>query len=616
MITRRDFLNGCALTIAAGLTPAAQIAAQPSRYPPGLLGLRGQHEGSFEAMHALALEGQRVPFDTVPVEESYDLVVVGGGISGLAAAWFYRRAVGPQSRILVLDNHDDFGGHAKRNEFTLGSRRIIGYGGSQSLQSPNTLYGAQAKDLLRALGVEVARFETAFERTLYASFGLSRGVFFAREAFGRDVLVPGDALLSAGDETARRLSNARPLAEFVDALPLSETSKAQLLGLYDAERDPLAGKTGDEKRHILKTTSYRDYLTKICGCSEEVANCFQGRTLGYFGLGADAVPAADARDLRYPGFAGLKLPGDANAAWSEPYIYHFPDGNASLARLLVRSLIPGVAPGQTMDDVVLATFDYGKLDDPEQAVRIRLDSTCLDVRQTDDKVRIGYVRGGTPHRAEAKYAVLACFHMAIPHIVPELPAPQRAALAQNVKTPIVYTNVLVRNWYPWVNLKVSAIAAPMSFHHQVALDFPVSLGGYRHARNPSEPMVLHLVHAPGAPNQGLDARAQLRIGQHKLLSMTFADFEHRIRDDLDRMLQPGGFDSARDIAAITVNRWPHGYGYVANSLYDPDDYEDTVLKRARQSFGRVAIANSDAGGDAWAHMAIDEAHRAVRELVG
>ena len=121
---------------------------------------------------------------------------------------------------------------------------------------------------------------------------------------------------------------------------------------------------------------------------------------------------------------------------------------------------------------------------------------------------------------------------------------------------------------------------------------------------------------PGAPNQGLDARAQFRIGQGKLLAMTFADFEARIRDDLDRMLGPGGFSSARDIAAITVNRWPHGYSYVANSLYDPEDYEETVLPLARQSAGRVAIANTDAGGDAWAHFAIDQAARAVGELRG
>jgi spermidine dehydrogenase len=148
----------------------------------------------------------------------------------------------------------------------------------------------------------------------------------------------------------------------------------------------------------------------------------------------------------------------------------------------------------------------------------------------------------------------------------------------------------------------------------VALDFPVSLGGYRHPRDPSEPILLHLVHVPGAPLSGLDARTQFRIGASRLLGMTFADFEERIRDDLDRMLGPGAFSSASDIAAITVNRWTHGYGYVANSLFDGDDYERT-LEAARQRVGRIAIANSDAGGDAYAHLAIDQAERAVRELL-
>src|SRR5262245_19535877 len=610
-ITRRDFLNGVALTIAAGLTPAAPIAAQGGRHPPALTGLRRPRAGPSEGARALR-DRQAFVLDGLPIEERYDLVVVGGGISGLAAAWFYRRAQST-ARILILDNHDDFGGHAKRNEFTLDGRLIIGYGGSESLQSPRTLYSAVAKGVLKDLGVEIARFDTAFERNLYPSLGLSRAIFFGRESFGRDVLVAGDPASLSGEDEARR--TGKSIAELVAAFPISPGSQAQLTALYDRGRDPLVGKSIADKRKILKRTSYRDYLTKICGCSDEAANCFQGRTLGFFGLGADAVPAADARDLGYPGFAGLGLPGDRSPEWSEPYIYHFPDGNASLARLLVRSLIPQSAPGSTMDDVVLAPFDYARLDSDDAPVRLRLSSTCVDVRNAPDGVELAYVHAGKLRRVAGGHAVLACFHMVIPHIMPNLPAAQRAALALNVKTPIVYTNVLVRDWQAWVRLGVHDISAPMSFHSRVKLDFPVSLGGYRHARDPSEPICLHLVHVPGAPNRGLDARAQFRIGQARLLDMTFADFEARIRDELDRMLGPGGFVSARDIAAITVNRWPHGYGYVANSLYDEDDYDD-VLERARQKCGRIAIANSDAGGDAYAHLAIEQAARAVRELMG
>ena len=405
-ITRRDFLNGAALAIAAGLTPAAQIAAQPPRYPPALTGLRGQHEGSFEIAHALAREGRKFPSERLPVEETYDLVVVGGGISGLAAAWFYRRA-NPSARILILENHDDFGGHAKRNEFTLDGRRVIGYGGSQSLQSPSALFSPVAKGLIRDLGVDITRFETAFQRNLYPSLGLSRGTFFNREAFGRDVLVTGDP----GRVEGSARPNGKSVAEFVSGFPISEASKAQIIALYTSRNDPLAGKSAREKRNILKRTSYRDYLMDICGCSEEAANCFQGRPLGFFGLGSDAVPAAEARDLGYPGFAGLKLQTSANSAWTEPYIYHFPDGNASIARLLVRSLIPGAAPGHTMDDVVPAAFDYAALDRSDQPVRIRLE---FDLRSCCTKRGQGAGRLCARWRAPSRRGAPRCARL-LPH---------------------------------------------------------------------------------------------------------------------------------------------------------------------------------------------------------
>jgi spermidine dehydrogenase len=231
-------------------------------------------------------------------------------------------------------------------------------------------------------------------------------------------------------------------------------------------------------------------------------------------------------------------------------------------------------------------------------------------------VLIGYRQAGRLHRVAGRQAVLACFHAMIPYLVPDLPAPQRAALARNVRTPLVYTNVILRNWHPWIALGAHSISAPMSFHCHVKLDFPVSLGGYRAPRNPSEPIAVHMVHVPGAPNRGLDAREQFRIGRQSLLGMTFADFEERIRDELDRMLGPGGFASGRDIAAITVNRWAHGYAYEYSALWDPE-WPDGMrpCDIARKPFGRIAIANSDAGAYAYTDGAIDQAYRAVRELL-
>jgi spermidine dehydrogenase len=612
-ISRRDFLNGAALTIASGLTPAAQLAAKPFRYPPALTGMRGHHAGAFEAAHEFAREGKSSAYDKLPVEEHYDLVVVGGGISGLAAAWYYRKQRGPQSRILILDNHDDFGGHAKRNEFNVGGRRLIGYGGSESLQSPNADFSLAVKKLMQDLGVDVKRFETAFERSFYPKLGLSRAVFLPRENFGRDVLVTGDPTMMVADDLTPELLNAKPIGDFVAGFPLSDKGKADLLGLYQQNTDPLSGMTAEEKIKTLKHTSYRDYLIKICGVGDEVANCFQGRTLDYFALGIDAVSAYDAEKTNYPGFAGLGLPKTSSPEADEPYIYHFPDGNASIARLLVRALVPGVAPGRGMADIVQATFDYAKLDLAKNRVRVRLDSTCIGVRQTAKRVDLGYIKQGRLHRVTADHAVLACFNMIIPHLMPDLPEPQRDALAKNVKAPLVYTNVAVRNWEPWVTLGVHEISAPMSFHCRLKLDYPVDLGGYRHSRKPTAPICVHLVHVPGEPNQGLEGRDQFRMGRQKLLDMSFEQIETHIRGDLDRMLGAGGFSSARDIAAITVNRWSHGYAYSANSLFDGEDAE-AIMEMARRPAGRVTIANSDSQWSAYAHSAIDAAERAVREL--
>jgi spermidine dehydrogenase len=612
-ITRRDFLDGCALTVAAGLTPLAQLArAQQGEDPPARPGLRGHHPGAFEVAHAMR-DGEVPDFSKLPITEDYDLVVVGAGLSGLAAAYFYRKQK-PDARILILDNHDDFGGHAKRNEFNLDGRLILGYGGSESLQSPKALWSPVAMGLIKELGVDIARFDTAFERKLYPSMGLSRGVFFPREAFGRDVLVTGDPTHGAADDLGPSLLNAKPIAEFVAAFPLSAEDRAQVLALYDPKRDPLRGKSHSEKQEILEKTSYRDYLTKICGLSEHAANCFHGRSLDFFALASDLIPAEGAREMGLPGFDGLGLPAEASPEREEPYIHHFPDGNASLARLMVRALIPGVAPGTTMDDIVLAPFRYDRLDRPENAVRIRLLSTCVNVKDGKGGAELAYVRNGKVHRVRAGRVILACFSSAIPYMMPDLPELQRNALLHNVKAPLVYTKVVVRNWDPFVKLGVHEISGPMSFHCRVKLDYPVSMGGYNHPRHPSDPIGLHLVHVPNESNSGMEDRDMFRIGRMKLLEMSFDDFELRIRDELDRMLGPGGFSSGRDIAAITVNRWAHGYAYGGNSLFDPNDIDD-IKEKARAPHGRVAIANSDAGWSAYAHTAIDQAKRAVDEVL-
>jgi len=617
MVTRRDFLNGTALCIAGGLAPPALTqAADAPRHPPARAGMRGNHPGSYESAHVVGWGQKRFSTRGLPVEESYDLVVVGAGLSGLAAAWFYRQRH-PAARVLILDNHDDFGGHAKRNEFRVGERLLISYGGSESMQSPSAMYSDVAKGLLKSLAVDIERFDTAFDRNLYPSLGLSRGVFFDREHFGRDVLVTGDPTPVVADDIPPGRHNAKPIAAFIAEFPMSERARAELTALHTAPADYLAGMSRRAKLLHLERTSYRDFLVKNAKLSEEAVQYFQGRSLDFFAVGADALPAAEARELRYPGFDALGLGGrsaSAEAEMSEPYVYHFPDGNASLARLLVRALIPASMPGRTMDDIVLAPVDYGALDRPGAPVRLRLNSTALAVENVNGPVSIGYIHQDKLHHVSARQAVLACYNMMAGHLVPEMRDAQRAALRQCVKAPLVYTKVVVRDWQAFAKLGVHEIYSPFAFHSRVKLDYPVHLGGYRSPVRPDEPMCLHLVHVPSFPPSGMTARTLAQAGRAKLLAATFADFEREIHAQLDAMLAPGGFSAARDILAITVNRWSHGYAYTHNTLFDQAGDNESVPARARQRIGKVAIANSDAAWEAYAQAAIDQAWRAVNEL--
>ena len=623
-ITRRDFLNGAALTVAAALTPFEQLQAQALRrglYPPALAGLRGSTDDAFAVMHAVAREGRKYDIDKVEAEETYDLVVVGAGLAGLTAAWAYRERR-PQARILILDNHDDFGGHARRCEFRVGNRLLLSYGGSESMVSPRVKYAGELGRILRALRIYPERFEreNIFHRQLYPGLGLSKSVFFDRETFGEDRLVTGDPLMLGFDEFAPNNPGARPIDAFLADCPLSGPARQGLSELFAGTRDYLGGQTPEQKVAALAKTSYRAFLTDVCKLPADAANFFQGRSSDNFGYGIDAIGAIDAMGEGFPGAKALRIEERAggHAEEKSAYVHHFPDGNASLARALVRSLVAGAAPGRSMDDLVSAAFDYSVLDRLGAEVRIRLHSTVVNVRNMPDgkAVDVGYVKDGELRRVRSGSAVVATYATVMPYLCPELDRDPVELLLSNVKAPLVYTKVVVRNWQSFVRLGTHKISAPTSFHTTVKLDYPVSLGGYKFPRRPTDPMPLHLVHVPLEPGHGHDMRTQARIGRSRLLSTSFADFERAIRQDLDRMLGKGGFDAGRDILAITVNRWSHGYSYTPNGLYDDVEQMQAQLAGAKARLGNIVFANSDTAWDAYAHSAMEEAVRAVGELLG
>ncbi len=620
-ISRRDFIHdlgiaGLGLSV-LGSAAADNVAGTPSAsvdpaayYPPTLTGLRGSQPGAEQAAHALAREGKR--WATAPdIGGEYDLIVVGGGISGLASAYFYRGQNGPGSRILILDNQDDFGGHARRNEFHQGGEMRLAWGGTVNIKYDE--YSEVGRGLLAELGVDVKRLQKNFEFAWLESMGLQAATWFDAESYGRDALVLGTGLT---DDTPENL------AARVDEFPLSAEARLALRRFLTSDQNLLQDLSWKEQLAYVQGTSYRDFLVTRFAIPQEAVQIFTNATLGYWGVRADDLSIIESIGTGLPGAHVL---GDFAHEWFESEggrTLMFPDGNASIARLLVRALIPAVAPdhsrGKTRDDIVTAAFDYAHLDQPDSSVRLRLNATVVNVRnqaETDD-VGVTYVHDGAAHTVTAGQCVLACYNRIIPHLAPEISPTQAEALRYSVRRPLLVINTLLRNGNALKKLDIASAYCPGRMVASVFLAAGVNVGDYRPGWDPEKPAVMQFFGTQSIPvPEGMNVKDQHRAGRQNMLATNFADYEREVRTVLTGVLGGGGFDAAEDILAITVNRWPHGYAYDHLDLWDPDWAPgEAPHEIGRKRFGNIAIANSDAGADAYTHTAIDQAWRAVTEL--
>jgi spermidine dehydrogenase len=612
-ITRRDFIHDLSLAslgfaLPGGLAAHAAGTAVPpaaGNYPPARTGLRGSHPGAFEVGHALALEGKAFPAPS-DLDEAYDLVVVGGGISGLATAYYYRKRFGPDTRILILENHDEFGGHARRNEFHQGGRMRLSWGGTMNLEYP--LFSDEVNELQGELGVNIDTLLEGYHFRYGSGPKGKHAMFFDAEHFGRDVLVQ-DFSFRAGRET--------DLDDAIDRFPVSKESRESLKKFYARRENVFAGRSEQEVKRLLRSISYTDFLKQYGGLTDEAAELFVRVTHGYAGVGADSLSVAECIGASVPithllGSPHLSGSGATDAGGD---VAMFPDGNASIARLLVRALVPAVAPGADASNLALARFDYSKLDEVGAPVRLRLESTVINAENHDGGTRVTYVNGGRVLRVKAKHTVLACWHAIIPYLCPEMPEAQKEAQRYQVKRPLLVTNVLLRDSKAIDKLELSGAYCPGRLHGAVWVVKGVDTLGYRHDWDDAGTVPVMFWGSVRPPDSSVSIKAQHRASSALMLAMTFEDFELEVRTVLDGMLGPAGFDAKEDILAITVNRWPHGYAYGYLDLWDPEWPEgEAPHEIARQPFGNITIANADAAADAYTHVAIDEARRAVGEL--
>jgi spermidine dehydrogenase len=620
-ITRRDFMNGVALSLAAGttLSPLEILARQSdindSYYPPALTGLRGSHVGSFEVAHAVAWAGKKFPIPANLTDDLYDLVVVGGGISGLAAAKFYRDRASRDAKILVLDNHDDFGGHATRNEFSVDGKTLVGYGGCQSIDGPKN-YSPVSKQILIDVGIDVQRFYEYYDQEFYSRRNLGEAIYFDQKAYGVDRVLPSPLGGFFGEPTEDAVSEAN-----IRRMPISREAQDVFMMLMQGGVDYLEGKSITEKTEFLRNISYVQFLQDLAGAPEELTDLLRDQIVPLWGVGWDALSALQATEYQHLGTWELGVTPESFFGSDEPYIFHFPDGNAGVAKALVRDMLPAAVPGDTMESLATTRARYSDLDMESSPVRIRLNSTAVDVRHTADEKRVdvSYVKSGDTFRVRGKHVVMACNNDMIPYICHETPEKQVEAIRYAAKVPLVVGNVAIKNWRAFEELGFQSFYSPGDVHFKMmGLDFPVSMGDYKFSADPSEPIVVQGWYVPNVPGKGLTARQQYVEGRRNLYASSFDDFEASIYRQFDGMLGGGGFDAERDIAAITVNRWPHGYAYEYCEIGTPAGWgrEKGPHIAGRAQIGRISIANADAAGYAYVNGAIDAADWAVNEQIG
>lgn len=591
-------------------------------YPPELTGMRGSgYSRGYMAGHSLR-DGHF--FDDAPlpqpVDEPYDLVIVGGGISGLSAAYFYQKKHGFGKRVLILDNHDDFGGHAKRNEFRHGNDVRISNAGAYDISGGTRSTPAQ-EEIYGDLGIDVLSLaDQNIDKKFYSSRGMGQGVFFDKETFGEDRILKDPAPWTDFKFSYEPLvpDNAEELwRRFMQEAPMPEHVRQDVYRLYHDKTDYFSGLTLEEKTKKLERMSYLDYLLHVVKVDPMVCTYLRDRTFGS-GRGMDATTALAAyQRFGLPGFGGMDFPKRETTGKSATF--HFPEGNATVARLLVRKLVPGALPGHTVADSMTTRVDYATLDRPQNGTRIRLNSTVVKVLNVSDTkagqgVRVTYQQDDHLRSVEAPQCVLACWFHIIPYLCPEMPEEQREALNYNVHTPNLWVNVWLRNWTAFQKAGVTLINAPKSYFASLILELPVTLGEYKHSQRPEDPIALSMLRGYGRP--GLHIKDQFRLGRIEMYETSFETYERELRKQLSAMLGPYGFDATQDILGITVNRWGHGYSYWYSPLYDDfmiSGGEPPHL-RARKPFGQITIANTDSGGTDSTNLAIDMARRAVDEL--
>jgi spermidine dehydrogenase len=565
------------------------------------LGLQGQTPGAMALGHRVR-DGE-LPKEVDDTGETYDLVVVGAGIAGLASAYLYYQEAPGEPSILLLDNHDEFGGHARRNVMEYGGQRLIAPGGTFALEdvvdSPE-----EALEFFRRIGLDPARLALYRDPKFRDRFGLSPAVVFDSRVFE-----------GAGTTWVNRW-NETPYEEFFARAPLSEAARKELVELYTTRKNYLPDSS--ELEAELHSMSWERFVREKMGLGDDAVRFVDLYATDLIGLGCDAASALEGYAVG-PGFFGMGGEGFYEEGGMLKYGYRpvnrYPDGNHTVARQLLKGILPSAITGEnTMEGVFNGEPRYEELDGSGNRARVRLSSMVTSIRQKGDTVDVDYVQpdgpDGKARRVRARHVIMTGWGSVAKHVVADLPEEQRKALEEYRYSSALYINVLLKHWRPIADIGAFEMYWPEGYCTWMHVSDPLSVGDYRPEYHPDKPTLLSMykyIH-----KRGLEPREQMQLGRYEMEKKTFEEYEREIRSELNHVLGAHGFDAARDIAGITVNRWGHGYNYFKEPG-PKEKLENPPYRTGRQKLGRISFAGADAGGTPWTQAALVQAFRAVHE---
>ena len=615
-ITRRDFVYGSSILLSSAVVGCGKSTDKKSHsnsdysfdvsanwYGPGGIGDYAKSHGNTPELIKTAHEIRSGRFNTeiayaVDSGEEYDLVVVGGGFSGLSAAYHFNR-LNPSGRVLILDNHPLFGGEAKRNDFNVNGVHISGPQGSNDFGIPSATGGPDdyfsALNLPREFnyvepGGSAAGMRIPIDNYDYMTWQEKHfdvGHFFngAVNPWIKDVWGTG-----------------------LNSTPWSTEVKDAFTRVRSTE---IKDKRGRDTDRWLDSITLKSYYEEELRLPPEVTSFYDPIMASIIGLGCDAISAYWGKYFDMPGFKKPEL-------YNEDLLQSFPGGNTGIARHFVKKLNPDAIDGTSFKEVLFGRIAFDQLDREDKPVRMRLNSTAVSIEHTsqvngNEQVQITYAKNGELNQLKAKAVVMATGGWVNRNVLKDLPSEYHGAYGKFGHSPVLVANVALTNWRFLERLGVSAAIWPEGFGFTCNIRRPMIVDGKSQPLHPDKPIVLTFYTPIFKP--GLERKEQGAVGRAELLSTSFTDYERQIREQMTIMFSAGGFDPGKDIAGIILNRWGHAYVNPDLGFMFGADGNNAPPDVIREPYGRIAIGHSELRGHQYWSGAAGEGRRAVEALL-